>query len=79
MADRRRLALGRPGTPGRFAATVQVVEALGAQQLLWLEHGDFTLSALVEVGHGFALRQRVAFDIDPARVLAFCAGTGARL
>ena len=69
----------KPAAQGRFAATVQVVESLGAQQLLWLEHGDFSLSALVDAGHGFAPGQMLAFDIDPARVLAFCARTGARL
>jgi len=69
----------KPAAQGRFAATVQVVESLGAQQLLWLEHGDFSLSALADAGHGFAPGQMLAFDIDPARVLAFCAGTGARL
>lgn len=64
---------------GRFNGTVQLIEPMGGQQVVWLQCGSQTLAAVVHHVAGLALDQVVRFHIDAASVSLFDATSGTRI
>ena len=64
---------------GRWRATVQLVEPMGNHQVVWMQLGAQTISALVHDGRRLAMGDTVAFDIDETALNVFDATTEQRL
>jgi multiple sugar transport system ATP-binding protein len=64
---------------GRFNGTVQLIEPMGGQQVVWLQCGRQALAAVVHHVAGLALDQVVRFQIDAASVSLFDAASGASI
>ncbi len=64
---------------GCFNGTVQLIEPMGGQQIVWLQCGGQTLAAVVHHVAGLALDQVVRFHIDAASVSLFDATSGQRI
>jgi ABC-type sugar transport system ATPase subunit len=63
-----------------FAAELQVVESLGAQDLLYLHAEDTSVVAMAAAGAGAALgRGPVSFDVQPGAIHLFDAVSGERV
>jgi multiple sugar transport system ATP-binding protein len=71
----------RPSGKAPFQATSPItsVEPMGAETLLWGRLGDDTLSIRVDTLQGFDEAKTINFEIDPALISLFDAGTGNRL
>ena len=61
---------------GCFNGTVQHIEPMGGQQIVWLQCGHQVLAAVVHHVAGLALDQVVRFHIDAASVSLFDAASG---
>ncbi|KQV40189.1 ABC transporter ATP-binding protein [Massilia sp. Root335] len=64
---------------GALRGDVTLVEPMGNHQVVWLRCGKALLASIVHDARRFAPGERVAFDIDAARVSLFDARTGNRL
>jgi multiple sugar transport system ATP-binding protein len=64
---------------GRWRASVQLVEPMGNHQVVWLQLGDQTLSALVHDGRRVAAGDTLGFDLDESLLSVFDAATEQRL
>jgi multiple sugar transport system ATP-binding protein len=64
---------------GALRGEVTLVEPMGNHQVVWLRCGKALLASIVHDARRFAPGERVAFDIDAARVSLFDAQTGNRL
>ncbi len=61
----------RPGSSGVIRATVELAEINGSETYVHARHGDFTLVALLEGVHEFALGAEIDLYLDPARLFVF--------
>ena len=61
----------RPGDSGVIRATVELAEINGSETYVHARHGDFTLVALLEGVHEFALGAEIDLYLDPARLFVF--------
>lgn len=64
---------------GGFSGTVQLIEPMGGQQVVWLQCGGQALAAVVHHVGDLALDQVVRFHMDAASVSLFDATTGKRI
>ena len=67
------------GSPAVFLGKVEVVEMLGAEQLIHFAAGDATMTARVPRGVRVKLDQEVAFSAEPSSLHFFDKATGAAL
>ena len=64
---------------GHLQANVTLVEPMGNHQVVWLDCGGHTLSAIVHDSRTLVPGQAVRFAIDAARISLFEPGSGRRL
>jgi len=67
------------GPAGEREATVQLVEPMGAHQVVWLSHGPHTLAAVVHDAQVLSMGQAVRFSIDRSRLSLFDLASEQRL
>jgi multiple sugar transport system ATP-binding protein len=67
------------GPAGDREATVQLVEPMGAHQVVWLSHGSHTLAAVVHDAQVLVMSQSVRFRLDLGRLSLFDQSTENRL
>jgi glycerol transport system ATP-binding protein len=61
----------RPGSSGVIRATVELAEINGSETYVHARHSDFTLIALLEGVHEFALGAEIDLYLDPDRLFVF--------
>jgi multiple sugar transport system ATP-binding protein len=64
---------------GRWRASVQLVEPMGNHQVVWLQLGEQTLSALVHDGRRVSAGDTLGFDLDESMLSVFDAASEQRL
>jgi multiple sugar transport system ATP-binding protein len=64
---------------GAFAGTVTLVEPMGNHQVVWVEAGGWSISALVHEARQFAAGENVRFDLDVAHLSLFDENSEQRL
>ncbi|MBL0087951.1 MAG: ABC transporter ATP-binding protein [Ideonella sp.] len=67
------------GPAGDREATVQLVEPMGAHQVVWLSHGGLSLAAVVHDAQVLAMGQAVRFHLDHRRLSLFDQASEQRL
>jgi multiple sugar transport system ATP-binding protein len=73
------IRVGAAGEPGAFPATVELVEPMGSDSLVWLNFADQTMSARVESSAQFAPGQPVSVKFRVGLSSLFDAKSGDRL
>ena len=69
-----------PGESGDWPDfTVDIIEPMGADNLLWCADGDLSLEVRVPGDQMFQRGARLALSLDPQRVSLFAAEGGERL
>ena len=63
---------------GAFEARVQLVEAMGSHEVVWLQRGGLVLASVVHQTAGCKAGQVVRFDLEPTHLLLFDPATGRR-